>query len=373
MVDVPAQWRTEADQLARSFWRWWSGELIALVPLAMRRALAGWSRRPVLMVDSSDTPLGYETTLGYETAGRCEMVGPFDLSIDEPTQASALLSPGKVRAGRLIAARLRLAPTLALHLPMTLPLAAQANLGQVVEFEFERFSPFKRDAVYFSHRITARDADGARLDVELVVVQRDTIDEFRRQAERNGLRITGIEVGAQRLPLPSEAVGDEYQPVSGRFVPLAVNILLALAGLLAIGLVVVPYFRDNATISELTAEVAQAKREADASAKVQDAIDGEIHDQSFVIDRKQSGPTVTELMASLTHILPDDVWLTELEIDGDNVQLSGFAGSATAVLGLLDQSPMLANAAFRSSVTQETQLSRERFDITAQVRRKTQP
>jgi hypothetical protein len=34
---------------------------------------------------------------------------------------------------------------------------------------------------------------------------------------------------------------------------------------------------------------------------------------------------------------------------------------------------MLANAAFRSSVTQEAQLSRERFDITAQVRRKTQP
>ena len=67
------------------------------------------------------------------------------------------------------------------------------------------------------------------------------------------------------------------------------------------------------------------------------------------------------------------VWLTEVEIDGDHVQLSGLAGSATAVLGLLDQSPMLANAAFRSSVTQDAQLGRERFDITAQVRRKTQP
>jgi general secretion pathway protein L len=109
------------------------------------------------------------------------------------------------------------------------------------------------------------------------------------------------------------------------------------------------------------------------AAKVQDAIDGEIHDQSFVVDRKQGSPTVTTLMASLTHILPDDVWLTELEIDGDHVQLSGLAGSATAVLGLLDQSPMLANAAFRSSVTQDAQLGRERFDITAQVRRKTQP
>jgi general secretion pathway protein L len=367
MVDLPAQWRVEADQLARSFWRWWSGELVALVPAAIRRALAGWSRSPVLIIDRS------AAALGYESGGGCEVVGAFDLSLDEPTQAPALLSPGKTRADRPVAARMRLASALALHLPMSLPLAAKANLGQVVEFEFERFSPFKRDAVYFSHRIAARDVENARLAIELTVVRRDVIDELRRQAERNGLRITGIDVGDQPLPLPSEAAPGDHQVVGRRLMPLAAHALLGLAGLLAVGLVVVPYFHNNATISALAEEATQAKREADASAKVQDAIDGEIHDQSFVVDRKRDSPTVTELMASLTHILPDDVWLTELEIDGDSVQLSGLAGSATAVLGLLDQSPMLANAAFRSSVTQDAQLSRERFDITAQVHRKTQP
>jgi general secretion pathway protein L len=367
MVDLPAQWRVEADQLARSFWRWWSGELVALVPAAIRRLLAGWSRRPILMVEGSTA------ALGYETGGGCEVVGPLDLLLDEPTQAAALLSPRKIQARRPIPARMRLAPGLALHLPMSLPLAAQANLAQVVEFEFERFSPFRRDSVYFSHRIAARDVENGRLDIELTVVQRNAADELRRQAERNGLRIIGIDVGDRPLPLPSEATSGEYQPIGRRFAPLAVRTLLGLAGLLAVGLVVVPYFRNNAMIGELSGEVAQAKREADASAKLQDAIDSEIHDQSFVVDRKQGGPTVTALIASLTHILPDDVWLTELAINGDSVQLSGLAGSATAVLGLLDQSPILVNAAFRSSVTQDAQLGRERFDITAQIRRKTQP
>ena len=367
MVDLPATWRVEADQLARSLWRWWSGELVALVPPAIRRSLAGWSRRPALMVDGS------AVILGYESGSRWEVVGPLDISLEEPAQASVLLFPGKVRTGRLIAARMRLAPNLALHLPMSLPLAAQANLRQVVEFEFERFSPFKRDAVYFSHRVAARDVSNARLDIALTLVQRDTIDELREKVERNGLRITGIDVGGQPLPLPFEAARGERLPVRQRFIQLAVRALFGFAVLMAVALVVVPYFRNSATITQLTEAVAQAKREADASAKVQDAIDGEIHDQSFVVDRKQSSPTVSALMASLTKILPDDVWLTELEIDGDAVQLSGFAGSATVVLGLLDQSPMLANAAFRSSVTQDAQLARERFDITAQIRRKTRP
>jgi general secretion pathway protein L len=367
MVDLSAPWRAEVDQLARSFWRWWSGELVALVPPAMRTALAGWSRRPVLIIEDA------RAALGYETGGGCEMIGPIDRSIDEPTQASTLLSPGKVRTDRPIAIHMRLAPALALHLPMSLPLAAQANLGQVVEFEFERFSPFKRDAVYFTHRIASRDVENARLQVELTVVQRDIIDDLRRRAGCNGLRITGIDIGGQPLPLPVEATNGDHQPVRQRFMSLATHALFGLAGLLAVGVVVVPYFRNNALISELTEEVAQAKREADASAKLQDAIDAENHDQSFVIDRKQGSPTVTELMASLTHILPDDVSLTELEIDGDSVQLSGMAGSATAVLGLLDQSPMVTNAAFRSSVTQDAQLGKERFDITAQIKRKTQP
>jgi hypothetical protein len=46
------------------------------------------------------------------------------------------------------------------------------------------------------------------------------------------------------------------------------------------------------------------------------------------------------------------------------------AKSATALVGLLDRAPDLANAAFRSPVTQDPQLDRERFDITVQIRRR---
>jgi general secretion pathway protein L len=367
MADPLRRWRTEAAVFARSFWDWWRGELVALVPPVLRRALAAWGKRPVLIIGDSTA------ALGYETGGSCEVVGPIDLSVEQPAQVSTLLSLKSFQPGQPVAARMRLDPALALHLPMSLPLAAFANLSQVIEFEFERFSPFKRDSVYFRHQVTTRDVENARLDVELTVLRRDVVDDLLWRARRNGLRILGIDVGGRPLPLPADAATVGHESLRQRFTVLATRVFVGLAALMMTGLVVIPYLQNSAVISELADEVAQARREADASAKLQDAIDGEVHDQSFVIDRKKGSATVSELLASLTHILPDDAWLTELGIDGNGVQLSGYAQSATAVLGLLDQSPILANAAFRSSVTQDAQLGRERFDISAQIRRKTQP
>ena len=365
-ADFWNRWRHEVVALTRSFWRWWSGELAALVPAALRLRLATWRKRLVLVID------GETTALAYEVAGKCEIIGPVDLAAEDPAQAAALLGPGNARFGHATAARLRLDPASALHIPMSLPLAALGNLGQVVEFEFERFSPFKRDAVYFRYRVAARDTGEARLDVELTIVPRDVVDDLRWRAGQNGLRITVVDVAGEPLPLPTDATNAARPPVVQRLVPITVRVMCGLAVLAAIGAVVVPFIQNSAKIEELTAEVAHARQEADASAKLQTAIDGETHDQSFVIDRKKNRLTVTELLASLTHILPDDVWLTELQIDGDSVLVAGFAASATAVLGLIDQSPILSNATFRSSVTQDAQLNRERFDISAQLRAKPQ-
>jgi general secretion pathway protein L len=367
MAEILGRWSVEAGLLARVFWTWWSGELLALVPETVRQTLGGLRKRLVLIID------GDRATLAYEANGQCARVGALSLTAERPTQAATLLSPGTTRRDQVFAARLRLDPGSALQVPMTLPLAALSNLNQVVEFEFERFSPFKRDLVYFRHRVSGRDVENARLDVELTIVPRDLVEDLRWRAEHNGLRITAIDVAGQPLQLPLDAPAGLGRPGSHRAILIASRALLGLAGLMAIGLIVLPFLQNSAKISELTEEMREVKQAADASAALQDAIDNEIHDQSFVIDRKTGSPTVTELMASLTHTLPDDVWLTELQIEGHSLQISGFAASATAVLGLVDQSPLLADAAFRSSVTQDAQLGRERFDISAQIRQKDPP
>src|SRR5215468_642828 len=124
MADLLNRFRAEAPQLARSAWKWWCGELAAMLPEALRQAFGAWNRRLVLIVD------GETATLAYETNGRCETIGPFDLDAGQPQQAADLLSPGKAVRDQRFAACLRLDPATVLHVPMTLPLAALGNLDQ---------------------------------------------------------------------------------------------------------------------------------------------------------------------------------------------------------------------------------------------------
>ena len=98
-ADLWNRWRHEGAVLARSFWRWWSGELVALVPEALRRKLSALRKWLVLVID------GDTAALAYEVAGECEIIGPIDLAAEDPTQAAALLWPRKARVGHAAAAR----------------------------------------------------------------------------------------------------------------------------------------------------------------------------------------------------------------------------------------------------------------------------
>jgi general secretion pathway protein L len=348
--------------LLRAAWAWWIGELASLLPATMQRAVAGLRRRLVLSIE------GESARLAWEAGDRREMLGLVDLAAAEPSEIRALLSqPGQNRA--LPPVTLRLDDASALRAPMLLPIAAQANLPQVVAFEFERFTPFKRDSVYYSDRILSREPGSGRLNLELVVVQRSNVDDLVRAARRLGLLPARVEVSGSRLPVDLRATGDSRQPFE-RLVRIAVVVLAGTACALAIGAIAIPMFQAKTEAAHLTAEVAQVRRQADTAQQLRKEIDAEIENRQSIGARKTSTPTVSELLGSLTHLLPDDAWLTELQVSGGTVQISGFANSATALLSLLDQSPLLSNAAFRSSVTQDTDAARERFDISAQIRSK---
>src|SRR3712207_8701879 len=47
------------------------------------------------------------------------------------------------------------------------------------------------------------------------------------------------------------------------------------------------------------------------------------------------------VLDEVARLLPDEAWLTEFRLTGDQLVVAGFAARADALLGLLDASPML--------------------------------
>jgi general secretion pathway protein L len=338
-------------------WRWWRGEIVSLVPKALQQSLAGGRGRQVLVLAADGT-----AELVQQGAGREETLARIDLGGTRLTQARDILAAAPQRRGT--GASLRLPAETALSATMALPLAAETNLNQVVAFELDRRTPFKHEEVYHSQRVLQRDVAAKRLSVQLTVVPRRVVDEALALADRLGFALDRVEVAGDAsgnlLPV-------RPQPFAARLPSVAFGVLALLAAVLAGAAVFVPLGQAHRSAAALRAEVAQSKQLADESLRLQKEIDAEIQESGFLAARKRQVPSASEILYAVTHMLPDDTWLSELEVSAGELRVTGYADSASTILGLIDQSPGFANAAFRSPVTQDQRAKRELFNIAARV------
>jgi general secretion pathway protein L len=359
-----SEWRGQIQASLGEMVKWWVGELTELVPEAMRRRLVGQHTRIVLLVDAPGDNLIQETGQGSRRLGRVDLDTP--ISGSARRLLAAVPRVGRNGGTELV---LRLPANRALRTPVSLPLAAEKNLDEVIGFEFERLVPFSRSDVYYAYRLTARDKQAQMLRLELIVLPRSEVTKLSQTADTLGVRVTGLEV---QEPGPEPRITSislgAPEPGSGMQAGRGVTIGLATAAAaLALICLAIPFWKASVTIDSLTAQMAAARQQAETAAALQKQIDAKRQEREFLTDRKRAMPTVTELLATLTQLIPDDAYLTELTITGDRVRLVGAAKSATALLTLIDQSPSFHGAAFQSPIVQDPRLNRERFDVTAAI------
>jgi hypothetical protein len=72
-----------------------------------------------------------------------------------------------------------------------LPLAAEANLGQVLEYEIERHLPFRRDEIYFDYLPTGRKGD--KVGVLLFAIPKRNLATLLEVLESFGVKPKGVE------------------------------------------------------------------------------------------------------------------------------------------------------------------------------------
>jgi general secretion pathway protein L len=365
---VTARLGAIAGLLQRLF-RWWTGELAALVPERLRRRLTPVTDTLVVLLGEGEATLCLETRQEVKTLGRIDLLGEGET---HHRVAALLRQHGLVRElGGGAPTCLRLDAERALRTIVDLPLAAEANLDEVVSFELDRHTPFRADQAAFSHRVLERDPAGQRLRIELIVVPRPVIDQAIAVATRLQLDVDRIDIGDNASGnlagsgnlLPSRSPVARQHSRERTFV----YALSAAAAALALIAVYLPVHSMQRTADSLQQQFEAAKKSAVAGAALQKEIDALRKDELFLVDRKRDRLTVSNLLLEATRILPDDTWLSEWQLAGSEMQLTGYAGSASALVNLLEQSKIFRNTTFQSPVVQDSKSGRERFHVATQV------
>jgi general secretion pathway protein L len=340
-----------------AFFAWWWGELAGLLPRGLSPDRRRRRRLLVLALDGSGASLSQGSGAGRRPIGRSEL--------DEPGPLKAQIAK---EFGRRRQTVVRLAPQHGLRKSLELPAAARNDLDHLLRFEMDRLTPFRADEVLFAHRIESVDPQGRRLRVELQLAPKAVVEAAQDDARRLGLMPVRVELGdADRADQALDLLPDERARRSGMS---RLNRALALlAVLLAAAAVGIPLYERRSTAADLEAEVAAAREAAEASLELRERLERLSAATDFLAAEKVRVPLASLILAEVTRVVPDQAYLSQLDWRDGTLQLEGLAEAATALVGLLDGSPMFGTPQFRSPVTPDRRTELERFHVAIELTR----
>ncbi len=126
-------------------------------------------------------------------------------------------------------------------------------------------------------------------------------------------------------------------------------------------------------LSAITAEIKKRRPDVEAVEKLQKQKDGLGQEISTLRKIKTEEVSKIQILHELTQILPSTVWIWNFRYNGKEVEISGFADSASSLIPLIDKSPLFEKVEFAAPVTPEMSLrgsdgkTKERFKIKAKL------
>ena len=250
---------------------------------------------------------------------------------------------------------------------ISLPVAAEPNLRQVLTFEMDRQTPFKASGVYFDWKILERGRAGGQLSLMLYVIPRAEVDGNVEALGDLGKQLSGIDIRDEGQTLGVNLLPQEQRH---RVVNRKARTNYILAGavvlLLALTMTFSLYLRKH-QVAELEDAIADVRGEANQVARIRSQIEGASEAAGFLATRRAESPLAVELLADVTRILPDDTYLDRLVINKSSVQMQGKSQNAQRLIELVNESGFLEAASFRGSTRLDARTGLEIFEINAQI------
>jgi general secretion pathway protein L len=344
--------------MLREFFIWWCRQLADLLPAFLRQT-APTAADATVIAPIGPLSQGIDAIqVGQRRNGKEAPLGRFALGA-----AGVAALPGA--GGRPTV--LRLGETDVLGKSITLPLAAERELEQVLSFEMDRETPFRADQLYWSYRIAEIDRQNERLSVRLQLVAKANLAPLLGALAQIGIVPERVEIAdgpdaGACLPLLVKQNG--ARRAARRFlVPLAA----ACCAALALADILTPFVRQSSALVALDRQIASGRAAAAEAAHLRREIAELARSADLIQSEREKVGQPLEILAAVTRVVPDDSYLTELELLQRKLTLSGRSAAAARLIGAFAADSEFRNPAFAAPVTRIEALRQEIFTIVAEV------
>jgi general secretion pathway protein L len=365
------------------FWRWWSAELAPLVPSGARNAVARRRLRPVIAFDGNVAtlwrPAMRDGAIAMEIASTVALDGDAQAVAAAGTRAlDAVMRGAPGGAPGTLRVRLAIPSRTALRRALTLPAAVEENLRQAVGYDLDRLTPFKADELYYDAVVVSRDPSKQTIGVDFAAVRRPIVDAAIAHATAWGGEVRSVSpddpaaASVSRMNL----VPDERRTLPAPWRRWQFWVPIGALALIALVAVVLPLWQKRELAISIINRAEAVRQQAAVSERLRADLERAAGDYNFALERKHQWPPMVRVLDTVTRALPDDTWLTQLEVrtlpkgkerDRELV-MRGESGNAGRLIPVLEESGLVTQVAPRSPTTKIQPGPGEVFDLGAQLK-----
>lgn len=342
------------------FFQWWGGELRALVPA--RAPATGRNRTPRLVLEVT----GGRGHVWREANG---MMTPLaeDVAATPQALAAAIATAGP--SPLPVVVRVPIDDCLERIVP--LPVHGRDRFPEILKLDLERATPFRASDVLTAFIVPDERSETGLVAVRHLVLRRDKIDHWLAALAASGHPAQSLDCwdAAANTALPVDFLAATSATRSSQAGGRS-RVTALLGGALVLATVA------GVTWSRRQAEALDTVRLATVSARetamrAQRSLDGAVGTLGDLAALRalSTGPaSVSDVLDTLTRLIPDQAFVQDLRIDGGTIELSGLAQTAAVLLPILERAPLFTDAAFTAPVLLDPTAGKERFTIRLKIR-----
>lgn len=257
-----------------------------------------------------------------------------------------------------------------------LPASAEGDLAKIMAHKLDLLTPWSAEQGYAAQRIMGRRRDGT-LEVLVAAAGRDSLDGILTHLAAVGVKPATVDIAIDNEPGRTAGVdllrSSTPEPARRGRAALLLTVL-ALLAVGAAGWVGWQVYQRQARLGAQAGVTSDLEQQLADLPELRNRIEALRIQANFLANDRHSRPSPLMVLESLSRLLPDNVWLSEVTLDGNELAFAGMAEDASILIPLVEQAPEFEQARFHAPSTRMTVRSLdgserevERFAIRAVV------
>lgn len=253
----------------------------------------------------------------------------------------------------------------ALTRSIVLPLATKGKIDDVIQYEIDRFVPFKVDDIYFDYEIISETNDN--IICNLTLVKREVVQQLVELYKLNNLDLNGITVSGGSITGYPNLLPEQFRCKKNKGLSILNFSLIIISFMLLVSFGEAILENKAIKLTKLKEQVAQQKKEAELVIDLKDRIKKVKATKAFPAKHNAKKISVGSTIALLSNILPSDTWLTKIEFRTGKISISGESKNATSLIELFELNPNFSDPKFSSSMIKNDLAGIEKFSLTMKL------